>query len=67
MEVIARRLDPAAAEARVNLRTARLAKRQRTWFKHQEQALRLEATGLDPEPLERAAIERLRGAGLSIG
>lgn len=67
MEVIARRLDLPAAEARVNQRTARLAKRQRTWFRHQEEGLVLEATGLDAEPLERAAIERLRGAGLAIG
>jgi tRNA dimethylallyltransferase len=66
MDVIDRRLDRAAAEARVNLRTARLAKRQRTWFRHQGEALRLEATGLEPEPLERAAIERLRGAGLTV-
>jgi len=67
IELIARRLDRSAAEARVNLRTARLAKRQRTWFRHQEEGLLLEATGLGPEPLERAAIERLRGAGIAVG
>ena len=67
IELIAGRLDLAAAEARVNLRTAQLAKRQRTWFRHQEQGLHLDATGLDPEMLERAAIERLRGAGFAAG
>ena len=64
MEVLARRLDRVTAEARVNQRTAQLAKRQRTWFRHQGEGLALEATGLDPESLERAAIERLRGAGV---
>ena len=67
MEMIEGRLDRSMAEARVNLRTARLAKRQRTWFRHQGEGLRLEATGSDPELLERAAIELLRGAGLAVG
>ena len=58
MEMIEGRLDRSMAEARVNLRTARLAKRQRTWFRHQGEGLRLEATGSDPELLERAAIGR---------
>jgi len=31
------------AETRVNLRTAQLAKRQRTWFRHQVGATRLDA------------------------
>ena len=48
MDVIAGRLDRAAAEARVNRRTAQLAKRQRTWFRHRHQGLSLEATGVDP-------------------
>ena len=67
MDLIAGRLDLRAAEARVNLRTARLAKRQRTWFRHQEEGQPVEATGLDSEALERAAIERLRGAGVAVG
>lgn len=67
MEVVAGRLDRTEAEARVNLRTSQLAKRQRTWFRHQMEGPRLEATGVAPEPLERAAIEALRGAGLAIG
>ncbi len=67
MDVIAGRLAPGAAEARVNLRTSQLAKRQRTWFRHQVEGLRIEATGLDRDALERAAIERLRAAGFAIG
>jgi tRNA dimethylallyltransferase len=57
------RLDRAAAEARVDLRTAQLAKRQRTWFRHQVEAARLEATGLEPDRLAAAALDRLRRAG----
>lgn len=67
MDVIAGRRDRADAEAGVNLRTARLAKRQRTWFRHQEEGLALAATGLDPGALARAALDRLRAAGLAIG
>ena len=35
-------IDQATAEARMNLRTRQMAKRQRTWFRHQMEALRLE-------------------------
>ncbi len=64
LEVIGGRLDRDRAEARVNLRTAQLAKRQRTWFRHQEDGLGIEAAGLDADALERAALDRLRGAGI---
>jgi tRNA dimethylallyltransferase len=62
---LAGRLDAAAAEARVNRRTARLAKRQRTWFRHQVRGTPLDAGPLDPGALERAALERLRAAGVA--
>ena len=67
IDLIEGRLDRAGAETRVNLRTAQLAKRQRTWFRHQEPGLALAAEGLEPEALERVALERLRGAGVAIG
>ena len=37
------KLTLAEAEQRTNLRTAQLAKRQRTWFRHQVRAIRLQA------------------------
>jgi len=48
-----------AAEERVNLRTTQLAKRQRTWFRHQVDAVRLDAP-VEPDALRariRAALE----------
>jgi tRNA dimethylallyltransferase len=48
------RLDRAAAEARTNLRTAQLAKRQRTWFRHQVDAVRLDGALDTSSLLERA-------------
>ena len=67
IDVIEGGLDRAEAEARVNRRTAQLAKRQRTWFRHQGGGVALDATRLDPEALVRVAIERLRAAGVAIG
>ena len=64
LERIAGRLDRPGAEARVNQRTAQLAKRQRTWFRHQLEAVRLDATGGTPENLAQAARVALRSAGL---
>lgn len=63
IEVVEGRLGIEEAEARINLRTGRLAKRQRTWFRHQTDALRLEAGGLDPAALPAAALETLSRAG----
>ena len=57
--VIEGRLDRAAAETQLSLRTAQLAKRQRTWFRHQVEAIRLDAGGRDPGALERAALAAL--------
>jgi tRNA dimethylallyltransferase len=45
-------LDRASAEARTTLRTLQLAKRQRTWFRHQIDAVRLDAA--NPEIAEHA-------------
>jgi tRNA A37 N6-isopentenylltransferase MiaA len=42
--------DPATAEEKINARTRQYAKRQRTWFAREAQAL--------PWPLELDAIER---------
>jgi tRNA dimethylallyltransferase len=52
------RLDRAAAEARTTLRTAQLAKRQRTWFRHRVEALRIEA-GEDAEAIARDVLEHI--------
>lgn len=43
LELIAGGLSRAGAEERTNLRTRQLAKRQRTWFRHQVEATRVEA------------------------
>jgi tRNA dimethylallyltransferase len=52
-------LDRGAAERRVNLRTAQLAKRQRTWFRHQLRAVRLEVHEIDEGALLQRALEAL--------
>ena len=57
------RIGRAEAELRVNQRTAQLAKRQRTWFRHQIEALRLDASGVAADELARLALDRLRAAG----
>jgi len=62
LEVVERRLDRREAETRVNLRTAQLAKRQRTWFRHQVDAVPIMGSGRDPEALARAVLGHL-GAG----
>jgi tRNA dimethylallyltransferase len=41
LDLLAGRLTRTAAEERTNLRTRQLAKRQRTWFRHQIEAVRL--------------------------
>ena len=43
LELLAGRCDRPTAEARTSLRTRQLAKRQRTWFRHQSEALRVDA------------------------
>lgn len=54
-------IDREAAEARVNLRTRQMAKRQRTWFRHQMEALRLDGDHGDLSRLVSAALEHVRG------
>jgi tRNA dimethylallyltransferase len=66
MAVIAGRLDRPEAEAEVNRRTAQLAKRQRTWFRHQVEAVRIEGTGRTPGELEREARAALGSAGWTL-
>ena len=67
MAVLDGRLDRIEAEARINLRTSQLAKRQRTWFRHQVQGTRLPGGDEDPRVLERAALDGLRAAGFPLG
>ena len=57
--LLAGALDRAAAERRVNERTAQLAKRQRTWFRHQIEAVRLDADGIDPDRVAAMALAAL--------
>jgi tRNA dimethylallyltransferase len=54
MALLAGRTSRSEAEARTNLRTAQLAKRQRTWFRHQTDAVTLDGEGEVPILLERA-------------
>ena len=57
------RWDRGEAERRTNLRTRQLAKRQRTWFRHQVTALRLEARD-SHQALARQILDRIdRGGG----
>jgi len=67
LAVIAGTLSRDEAEARVNLRTAQLAKRQRTWFRHQVEAIRLEAESGDSGSLAREALARLDAGGRAPG
>ena len=54
------RLTRAEAEAWTNLRTARLAKRQRTWFRHQLEGERLDADAGATEALAARALALAR-------
>ncbi len=58
LALLAGRLTRAEAEARTNLRTRQLAKRQRTWFRHQIEAVRLEGEGRSAAELA-GDVERL--------
>ena len=59
MELLAGRCDAAEAERRISLRTVQLAKRQRTWFRHQIDSIPLDGETDPPALLEKAlaAIE----------
>jgi tRNA dimethylallyltransferase len=59
LELLAGRCDRATAEERTNLRTRRLAKRQRTWFRHQVDAVRLDADLADPGRLLAAVLREV--------
>lgn len=60
LELIAGRMSSDEAEARTNLRTRQLAKRQRTWFRHQVEAVRLDGGGADAAVTLREALRLLR-------
>jgi tRNA dimethylallyltransferase len=60
LELLSGRIDRTEAEARTCLRTRRLAKRQRTWFRHQVEAVRLDAGRRGAEELVAAALAALR-------
>lgn len=60
MAVLESGLPLAEAEARTNLRTRQLAKRQRTWFRHQLPAERLDTDTASPGGLAAEALLRLR-------
>jgi tRNA dimethylallyltransferase len=60
LDLLAGRLTRAAAEARTSLRTRQLAKRQRTWFRHQVEAARLDGEAAGPAGTLEAALRLLR-------
>jgi tRNA dimethylallyltransferase len=59
MELLAGHFDRERAESLTSARTRQLAKRQRTWFRHQLRAERLEAGEGPPEALLPAALAAL--------
>jgi tRNA dimethylallyltransferase len=60
IELLAGRMSSAEAEARTNLRTRQLAKRQRTWFRHQVEAVRLDGGDADAAGTLREVLGHLR-------
>jgi tRNA dimethylallyltransferase len=63
LALIAGEIERPAAEQRTRLRTAQLAKRQRTWFRHQLRAERIDASGASDAQLAATVIARVRRAG----
>mgnify|MGYP001168635757 CR=1 FL=1 len=63
LAVIHGALDRAGAEERTSARTARLAKRQRTWFRHQVEGWRIEVTGETAERVAQRVLTRVGAAG----
>ena len=59
LELLAGRMSCAQAEERTNLRTRQLAKRQRTWFRHQIEAVRLDSGASDLEDQLAAIVAQL--------
>jgi tRNA dimethylallyltransferase len=60
LELLAGRLTRAAAEERTSLRTRQLAKRQRTWFRHQVAAVPLAPAEGGPAGLLQEVLRHLR-------
>ncbi len=60
LDLIEGRIDRPAAEARTSLRTRQLAKRQRTWFRNQVEATRLDGNA-PPATLLRQALRAITG------
>ncbi|MBI5711005.1 MAG: tRNA (adenosine(37)-N6)-dimethylallyltransferase MiaA [Candidatus Eisenbacteria bacterium] len=60
MELVAGRMTRREAEERTSLRTRQLAKRQRTWFRHQVEAVRIPADAVDVAGWTRAILAELR-------
>lgn len=60
LELLAGRLTRDDAETRTNLRTRQLAKRQRTWFRHQVEAVRVDGGSADAAGTLREALRLLR-------
>jgi tRNA dimethylallyltransferase len=61
LEVLAGRLTAEAAQQAISLRTAQLAKRQRTWFRHQLSATGLDASAGAVQPAVLEAVLRAIG------
>ena len=61
LDVLAGRLTPEAAKHAITLRTAQLAKRQRTWFRHQLSATTLDGgtDGIPPDAVD-AVLRAIR-------
>jgi tRNA dimethylallyltransferase len=62
IELLERRIDRAEAERRTNVRTRRLAKRQRTWFRGRPHAARLDAHEAPAATLARLVCAAYAGA-----
>jgi tRNA dimethylallyltransferase len=60
LELLAGRMSRAQAEERTNRRTRQMAKRQRTWFRHQIEAVRLGAGAASPQDQLAAIVAQLR-------
>lgn len=59
LDLIAGSIDRREAERRVDLRTSQLAKRQRTWFRHQLDSIAIDASLADRDDLLARAIDSL--------
>lgn len=62
LDLLAGRATRAEAEARTSLRTRQLAKRQRTWFRHQVEAARIEAGGRGADEVAAEALRAFAAA-----